>query len=124
MNTSANPVPIDEDNSARHGFTLSCHGAQDCWTTPSASDGPSVVDFVYIYNPHPNSATDNIASLTFMARGIFGQFVMIPLTPNTRSTLSTAVMPIKLYVDLQTLKVDCAVGDCYATVSGHRITNP
>ena len=130
MNTSTSPVPVDEDNSARHAFTLQCEGyAQFCWTNLAPSTGISVVDFVYISSWNdPSGINYGVAGLNTTLGGQ-NQYISIPLTLNAnslnaKSSAYTAVMPIKLYIDNNSrIMIDCLnTGSCRLTAVGHTVT--
>jgi hypothetical protein len=123
MNTTATPVPVDEDNSARHAFTLQCQGNLEfCWTNQAPATGVVVLDFVYI--SAGNSAVSYTVAGLKTTLGGQNQYVMIPLTPTAKSTSATAVMPIKLYIDNNSnITVDCFTPDfCRFTAVGHTVT--
>jgi hypothetical protein len=137
MNTTADPVPVDEDNFVRHAVTLQCAGDNQFCMTNGIPSGRFVGDFVYIYSTNPSGTPNDVASLSTTSIGGQDEPIMIPLTPNAKGTLSTAVMPIKMYIgSLSNIQVDCGYnpdipgnfgnpgkpGKCMFTLVGHAVT--
>ena len=124
MNTSANPVLIDEDNVARQGFTI--HGSdlhgQCAAITPHSPSGRVFVESVYI-DIRGQSGVDAAVQLIYQLNG--NEYnLMLPTTQTPQGNLAIVEQPIRLYVSgdayMKAIPYYSNSG-CNLTVVGHLV---